>query len=86
MPGAGAGIGKVQRSDKALHLTGRATRRGYVTDHRDCTFSITEAGMIPEITPLNMVLDDRILVVTAASPFDLLLEEAEEVTGRGERI
>ncbi|MEE9577890.1 MAG: hypothetical protein V3W35_10795 [Gemmatimonadota bacterium] len=42
--------------------------------------------MIPEITPLNMVLDDRILVVTAASPFDLLLEEAEERNGRSERI
>ena len=56
MPGAGAGIGKVQRSNKALHLTGRAARRGYVTDHGDCTFSITEEGMIPEITPLsNMV-------------------------------
>ena len=57
-----------------------------MTDHGDCTFSITEEGMIPEITPLNMVLDDRILVVTAASPFDLLLEEAEERNGRGDWI
>ncbi len=76
----------MQRPNKVLHLTGRVARRGYVTDHGDGTFSITEEGMIPEITPLNMVLDDRILVVTAASPFDLLLEEAEERIGRSERI
>ncbi len=44
--------------------------------------------MILEITALNMVIGDRNLVVTAASPFDLLLETAELGNGRtsGTRI
>ena len=50
------------------------------------TADVPTRRLILEITTLNMVLDDTSLVVTARSPFDLLLVEAGSENGRSERI